>query len=1103
MLVFTASGTQETLTIKPQHTSGNCATNFALGVSPLDMIKTATLDGTSAGEPVTFTMTIENTGIETLTDVRISEDILERGDGTPLSLTTGPSFVSNSGSSPQGILQPGEKATFTATYALTQADIEVGRLTNQAVGVGTSPTIGEMSAYSSAAADAGEGPTEVTIPKTPAIRLDKAGTPVDTNGNGVTDAGDEILYTFTVTNSGNVALTDITVNDTTPGVTVSGGPIANLAPGVSDSTAFSASYTLTQADIDGGRVQNTASAAGTSVGGVPVDDEASVTVVLERILRLSLHKEGEISDDNGNGALDAGETLTYTFAVTNTGNVTLTDVTLDDPGVTVSGGPIASLAPGETDDTTYTATYVVTQADVDNGVYLNTATVSGNGPASTSVIARDSATVPAEAAGKLRLEKNGDYVDANGNGIIDAGDRVDYTFVVTNAGNVTLSNVVVTDPDATVSGGPIASLAPGGSDGTTFTATLDLTQEHVDAGRIENTATATGLTPGGDTVTGEGSKSLVLAANERIALEKIAAHVDTNGNGIADVGDHIAYSFTVTNTGNVTLTGVSLDDPGVTVSGGPIASLRPGEADGGTFTASYPLTQADVDAGRVSNTATVTGTAPDGHSVEDTAQAVIIMEGSPDLSLVKTGEYRDANGNGAIDAGDEIVYEFAITNTGTVTLASVAPKDAGPLFDGKAGTGSLSDFTPASADLAPGASQTFAAAYRMSGEDIANVQTVENGIRNTATAEGTDPMGQPVESAEAWSVVDIFSEPDFEIGKTAAFVQVQRGQRVPYTIRVRMSGLLRASVVNVVDEIPAGFAFVQGSATIDGTVVAPRVDGRRLTFENVPLSPNVEAGAIEAEIEIGLSLTVSAAAGPGEYVNRTWVESPSGERLTPVATATVEVVVEPVFDCGDVIGKVFDDANRNGYQDDGERGLPGVRVATVSGLLITTDRHGRFHVACADLPDQRIGSTFIMKLDPRTLPTGYRMVSENPRTVRLTAGKASLLNFAASLGRIVRLDLTEAAYEPGSARLRPEWQAGLGRLVTLLAAEPSTLRLAYIDQGTDRRTAKARTRTLRAAIDKLWKQAGNKYPLDIETSIETGRPAGRGPIGDRGAVAGP
>ncbi len=51
----------------------------------------------------------------------------------------------------------------------------------------------------------------------------------------------------------------------------------------------------------------------------------------------------------------------------------------------------------------------------------------------------------------------------------DVGDKITYAFTVTNTGNVTLTNVTVTDPKVTVVGGPIASLAPGASNNTTFT----------------------------------------------------------------------------------------------------------------------------------------------------------------------------------------------------------------------------------------------------------------------------------------------------------------------------------------------------------------------------------------------------------------------------------------------------------------------------------------------------------------------------------------------------------------------------------------------------------------------------------------------------------
>jgi hypothetical protein len=73
-----------------------------------------------------------------------------------------------------------------------------------------------------------------------------------------------------------------------------------------------------------------------------------------------------------------------------------------------------------------------------------------------------------------------------------------------------------------------------------------------------------------------------------------------------------------------------------------------------------------------------------------------------------------------------------------------------------------------------------------------------------------------------------------------------------------------------------------------------------------------------------------------------------------------------------VTGKVFNDANRDGYQDQGEEGLSGVRLITARGLAATTDTYGRYHITCAITPNESRGSNFVLKLDDRTLPTGYR-----------------------------------------------------------------------------------------------------------------------------------
>ena len=153
---------------------------------------------------------------------------------------------------------------------------------------------------------------------------------------------------------------------------------------------------------------------------------------------------------------------------------------------------------------------------------------------------------------------------------------------------------------------------------------------------MNNLATATGTPPSGPPVTDTSSDPTPcttctpvpncpdctltpLPAAPSIELLKDGTYVDNNGDGITNVGDTITYTFTVTNTGNVTLTNVTVTDPMVTVVGGPIATLAVGESDSTTFTATYTITQADIDAGNVYNLATATGTPPSGTPVTDTS----------------------------------------------------------------------------------------------------------------------------------------------------------------------------------------------------------------------------------------------------------------------------------------------------------------------------------------------------------------------------------------------------------------------------------------------------------------------------------------------------
>ncbi|WP_207557351.1 gliding motility-associated C-terminal domain-containing protein, partial [Flavobacterium aquidurense] len=116
------------------------------------------------------------------------------------------------------------------------------------------------------------------------------------------------------------------------------------------------------------------------------------------------------------------------------------------------------------------------------------------------------------------------------------------------------------------------------------------------------------------------AKVFVFVEVPSIALIKSAVFNDENMNGNADAGETITYSFVVTNTGNVRLTNISIKDPlpGIVITGGLI-SLAPGESDSTTFKGVYAIKQSDINAGKVSNQAFVTGENPSGIIVTDTS----------------------------------------------------------------------------------------------------------------------------------------------------------------------------------------------------------------------------------------------------------------------------------------------------------------------------------------------------------------------------------------------------------------------------------------------------------------------------------------------------
>ncbi|WP_410005922.1 gliding motility-associated C-terminal domain-containing protein [Aequorivita nionensis] len=712
-------------------------------------------------ETITYTFTVTNEGNVSLSFVEVTDPLI--------SIITGPTGDTDG----DGQLDVTETWIFTGNYAITQEDIDAGEVINQATVKGQDPMGNLVTDLSDESSVLEDDPTVIELCQNPVIAIVKTGIFNDENQNNCSDVDETITYTFTVTNEGNVSLSNVSVTD--PMIATINGPTGDTDGDgeldVTETWIYSGNYVITQEDIDAGEVINQATAEGTAPDATVVSDLSDESSVLEddpTIIELcqnpviAIVKTGILNDENQNDCTDVDETISYTFTVTNEGNVSLSNVTVTDPLIATITGPTGDTnGDGKLDVTeiwTYTGTYTITQGDIDAGQVTNQATAEGTAPNATvvsdlsdesSVLENDPTVIELCQNPKIALIKTGVVDDTNGNGCADVDETITYSFTVFNLGNVTLSNITITDPLVTVNGGPI-TLAPGASDGTTFTATYIITQTDIDAGFVENQATVTGADASGTTVSDlsddnselEDDPTITqLCQNPAIALIKVGVPADENGNGCADLGETILYSFSVKNTGNVALTNVIVTDPLIAVVGGPI-SLTAGQEDGATFTAVYTVTQTDVDTGFIENQATADGIAPNGDMVSDQSDdnsylendptITVLCQNNPSISLVKTGEFNDENEDGASDVGETISFAFAVTNTGNVTLYNITIADLLPGIELLGGP--IAVLQPGETD-----STTFTAIYAITQQDIDNGEVV-----NLATATGVDIDGTEV-----------------------------------------------------------------------------------------------------------------------------------------------------------------------------------------------------------------------------------------------------------------------------------------------------------------------------------------------------------------------
>jgi uncharacterized repeat protein (TIGR01451 family) len=419
---------------------------------------------------------------------------------------------------------------------------------------------------------------------------------------------------------------------------------------------------------------------------------------------------------------------------------------------------------------------------------------------------------------------------------------------------------------------PAGNVAPGAS--VTCTATYTVTQVDVNGGSVTNTAYASAVDPQGDTLISNSSSVTVNASG---ATSSISLMKSTTSSGYSAAGNTIPYSYLVTNTGTTTLHGVSVADNKIASVNCPSGNVAPGGSV--TCTASYTATEADVDAGSLTNTATAVATDPHSNTLTSNSSSVTV----PAVAVTSLSLVKSAGVSSFVGTGATIPYGYLVTNTGTTTLQGVSVSD-----------NLVASVSCPSGALAPGASVTCAGSYTTTSVDMD-----AGSVSNTATATANDAHSNTVTSNASTVTV-----PEGMAITSAASTSATEGVPAAFTVTTT-SGPNKPTISDNGSMLPAGLAFADngdGTASLTGTPACG-------TAGTYPLSISATNGAGSPATQT-LSLVVATA--PSAKPSFTSAGSANATLGTPF-TFTVTASCNP---------------------------LPSISMTTTNGISLTDNHNG-------------------------------------------------------------------------------------------------------------------------------------------------------------------
>ena len=765
-------------------------------------------------DQIMYVFRFRNEGGTTLTDVRITDSLLG-------SLTNCEWDV---------VLSDVEEFCGPFSYNITLDDVDAQERNNVAVAEFTSP---DMITSTS------EAVFNLTLPSVASISVVEIDASVDT-----IDVDGTVTYTLTLENTGSVTLlgSETFIVDTLllDFDADSDGyydfcVFTDFSVGETQTCEYN--YTITQADIDLGYIDNDVTVTSMTTIGDTVDDEASLRTPLVPDNNVTFIKTGAYEDYDSITGVSVGDKVVYTFDILNVGPGSISSITIQDENVEFvsscdvgSGVGLPDLAPGGA--VSCTADYYVTQADLDNGFTENTATALFAPSAAdghvVSETAYDMVTLNVSGLGQVDLEVVGFLNSADGNGYADVGDIIDFIFIVNNPGSLTLVDAVVTYEiiGTTLTACTRPTIGPGASVVCPVSYTLD--QDDLDAEDVFINATVTAF-----------DKSLVDSYTDRDSADtglSVYKSVELTKNGTVNAaGDGIIYKFTVENNGDQTFTSWYIEDlklsPTPICSGGAIA---PGDSDTCEF--NYTFSQKDVNTAEVANEATVYVISGSTENLQDDDSIVIFFTPITDILFVKTGELVDLENNGA-SIGDYIRYSFNFTNSGEKTIDSALISDT--LFN--------LDESCSFAHVDPGESRQCFSDYPITQKDID-----EGLVRNDASATATFDDGDE-ETASSSIDIDVVGIPSLDLTVSTVVNDLNNdgcigsGDEVVYTYVLKNDGHVTFTSIQVDPDFEAPCEYNDPFAPGASVTVCSRSQtlGLSPTFQD-----NFDAGLISSNATV-------------------------------------------------------------------------------------------------------------------------------------------------------------------------------------------------------------------------------------------------------------